>query len=811
MEAGVYWIELVIDDDGNPDLDAYPQKLECEKCTVDSNDDDPAVRDWVKVNVAGYVRLLSNSPHHIVYRHLSDEPLSDPPTLEPIIAPFSPDDPSEDEPPLTEEMEEECSEEAFVPEAIFPEPEIPETFEPPIYIDPPPDSLLENPVIHFQVEVRGYPYWQFQIIIYPAGKDEPIATYGRILPASETQVSVSWDEIFPKQKPPSGTYTYDILVKGIEGQIAPLRLQDWDDKRLSEQAKIEGFTVNTLLNDDLSNPIVNFFVRFRVSNGNVIAAWVEFRNFQQRLFQTIYLKQESKEEEWWLGWWQLPSTCLGSPEVWGEWEVIACAEVTEKGRRRVVKESVQIVPILLGISGYALGYAIHNGNGYLKINWTSEQIDPNLLAPHVGWQVHFYAFVNVIWKVGANYHLVWYSDDALSENQLQEFFIWITPTSGLFGCPVHKLPESLRQYLNLQVTWRRFRNVVRCQERHLNGTERWYGMELEDWKTSPSLKYVWTIDRPGVSHWGVKITWRMQQNGTKPETKGKAVLHQIVYLYPTNRKGGHQVIRLGSDGKEYHPTQQGGWMERVGDDRFNRLEVGNRNKVLQTLWLPNPWYGRIAARQRWEASSITFDPDDPFFDAYPDRQEAMNRQAQFHARLMEWASSFLNTPYAWGGQTRGGFQSRSPSDFTCSADLDPNSNIQWWHKTDRVSRIGSSLNLYFGYGYGIDCSGFLGEVAYIAGKTISDMGASTMRKTPLAKDITNWKFVRPGDFLAHPGHVVYVVRVKRLEPLEIECIEAYPGEIKGSDWRGRVRYTTRRFGDPNYPLEDYKPRRWIAP
>jgi len=86
-----------------------------------------------------------------------------------------------------------------------------------------------------------------------------------------------------------------------------------------------------------------------------------------------------------------------------------------------------------------------------------------------------------------------------------------------------------------------------------------------------------------------------------------------------------------------------------------------------------------------------------------------------------------------------------------------------------------------------------------------------MQETPLAKDITNWKFVRPGDFLAHPGHVVYVVRVKSLEPLEIECIEAYPGEKEGSDWRGRVRYTTRRFGDPNYSLKGYKPRRWIAP
>ena len=31
MEAGVYWIELVIDDDFNPDLDASPQKVECEK------------------------------------------------------------------------------------------------------------------------------------------------------------------------------------------------------------------------------------------------------------------------------------------------------------------------------------------------------------------------------------------------------------------------------------------------------------------------------------------------------------------------------------------------------------------------------------------------------------------------------------------------------------------------------------------------------------------------------------------------------------------------------------------------------------
>jgi len=51
MEAGVYWIEMVIDDDVNPDFDASPQKFECENCTFYSNSDDPAVRDWLKVRV----------------------------------------------------------------------------------------------------------------------------------------------------------------------------------------------------------------------------------------------------------------------------------------------------------------------------------------------------------------------------------------------------------------------------------------------------------------------------------------------------------------------------------------------------------------------------------------------------------------------------------------------------------------------------------------------------------------------------------------------------------------------------------------
>jgi len=215
----------------------------------------------------------------------------------------------------------------------------------------------------------------------------------------------------------------------------------------------------------------------------------------------------------------------------------------------------------------------------------------------------------------------------------------------------------------------------------------------------------------------------------------------------------------------------------------------------------------------------------------------MNRQAEFHARLMEWASSFLNTPYAWGGQTRGGFQSRSPSDFTCSADLDPNPNIQWWHKTDRVSRIGSSLNLYFGYGYGIDCSGFVGETCYIAtnGRVPPiDLGTSVLmgwnRKksvsprenvfvgsTLIAKRVAyhnaddpqhhyvGVRYIRPGDFIVIPGHVVYAVSEWDHEWLRIQVIEAFPGD--GNKDRAKVLVQTR---DTQSLKRRWVARRWVV-
>jgi hypothetical protein len=50
-KAGIYFVELVVDDDGNPDKDNPPEEVKCAKCTAYSTADDPAVRDWVKVRV----------------------------------------------------------------------------------------------------------------------------------------------------------------------------------------------------------------------------------------------------------------------------------------------------------------------------------------------------------------------------------------------------------------------------------------------------------------------------------------------------------------------------------------------------------------------------------------------------------------------------------------------------------------------------------------------------------------------------------------------------------------------------------------
>ena len=828
-EVGTYWIELVVDDDPYPDYDAPGEKVECEKCSMTSNSDDPPARDWVKVIVKGGIRLLSSYPHHIVYRR-PPEPLGPPPSITPVIAPEpSPDPPDGVLSSPAEDDEETPEHEAEVPDAVFPQPEIDEPFEPPITIEPPPDPEIERPTIYFSVEVVGYPSWRATIKIYPAGQKEPIASYVTpIYPASQTSVSISWDTLFPEEKPPSGIYTYDIIVEALETPVTPLtKIGGERVHRLSYHASIQNFVVNSLFLYD--GRVIFPSIRFQVVNrdgtqANVVGAWVEFRNFQLRrepfTRQLALQRVERDGTIWWeVNWWE--GITIDAPEKLGIWQVVACAAVQEKenGREeiKVVPEAVRVVPIEVTIDGIAFGFAVYDGQNFV-------QDEVNRRHPYIGWEVHFRVFLKIKRKVEWQEWSDWYSDIALSQDQFKKYSLmgaWHWDQDAPIG-QIRPLPDWLKQLLDLKLIWRTFRATVRCQEMHIRGRERWYGMDLvSETPQQPKLSYIWKINDPGTSHWGIRLSWRVQQNGSN----GNAVRHQMVFLYPTDRKGGHHLVRIGDNSnEEWHPKGNG-WERREGKERFNIVTVGKNQQVTQRPWLPNPevvtwgyngiygWSGKISVRARWQPGSIQFDPNDPFFANTDDKQKAMEEQAKFHVLLMEWAHSFLGAPYSWGGQTYGGRQSIGSKSFTCSADIDPTKRVVW-HRVDVVSLIGSSQ--YY-CGYGIDCSGFVGEVAYVSGKIIPDMSAKKLRETSLAKDI-DWEYVRPGDFLANPGHVVYarsepkVVRDRngKITQIIVECIEAYPGD--SFDPRGRVRYTTRSLiGDRNYSLKDYQSRRWIAP
>jgi len=70
-----------------------------------------------------------------------------------------------------------------------------------------------------------------------------------------------------------------------------------------------------------------------------------------------------------------------------------------------------------------------------------------------------------------------------------------------------------------------------------------------------------------------------------------------------------------------------------------------------------------------------------------------------------------------------------------------------------------------------------------------------------------WDYMRPGDFAASTGHVVYA-RADAVvnpdgSPQQLDTIEADYETLNGE--RGRVRERTR---DGTF-LEDYVPRRWL--
>ncbi len=390
-------------------------------------------------------------------------------------------------------------------------------------------------------------------------------------------------------------------------------------------------------------------------------------------------------------------------------------------------------------------------------------------------------------------HLHWYSNDSVSVEQLG-WYEWIGYLDEHPSEEVQPLPDAMRSAI--VVTWRRLPNVVSLSRDHGSGTARWYNFVDPTGPGSGERGFVfpWTVpggDEAGTYWWGAKVSWR--ENG-----------NQMNCLLPTDRVGDNP-IRGNANGSESFGNDSA---EYTGDARYRWGEVGGhpagateRRKV----WQPSSyWSGRMSVRQTW--NDTTFATDDPFFDAAADRAAAMQNQGRFQADLMKWAHSFLRVPYSWGGQTYGGRQSTAIQHYTCSHDTNSDPDYYTACRVDPISSIGASGDSATEggtQGYGADCSGFVGEVAYRAGLGLGDMAASTMRNTSQAQTIQDWRHVRPGDFMASTGHVVYArggAVIVNGVLMNVPTIEADPGASPGRVWR-RTRTAVQ--------LGAYRPRRWI--
>ncbi|MEM2587988.1 MAG: NlpC/P60 family protein [Candidatus Bathyarchaeia archaeon] len=134
--------------------------------------------------------------------------------------------------------------------------------------------------------------------------------------------------------------------------------------------------------------------------------------------------------------------------------------------------------------------------------------------------------------------------------------------------------------------------------------------------------------------------------------------------------------------------------------------------------------------------------------------------------LVEWASSFLNVPYEWGGSWYGG----------------------------RADDQAHTINA----GYGIDCSGLVCAAAWMAGYNIPRINTEMMLRNAYTSAVSAAN-LEPGDLIVmrridenRPGHVWIVSRIVRRSQqaeggwkIEVQLIQASGGAnkvISGSYW-----------------------------
>ena len=160
--------------------------------------------------------------------------------------------------------------------------------------------------------------------------------------------------------------------------------------------------------------------------------------------------------------------------------------------------------------------------------------------------------------------------------------------------------------------------------------------------------------------------------------------------------------------------------------------------------------------------------------------------------IMHFAMGFINTPYGWGGQTYGGRQSSNATERTSTKLIGSGSNRRYEALDVPGNNLGDSR---VKSSYGIDCSGFVSEAAYLAGITgIPGEGytAGDLMSAPEAVDVEEFSYLRPGDFVPWSSHVVYVAQAPTgiADTTILKTLEAQPDSL-GSEL-GRTRYSSIR-------------------
>lgn len=666
----------------------------------------------------------------------------------------------------------------------------------PALLAPPANSAVDNPTIQFGVRVAGYQSWRATIKVYSVA-DGNGALGTPIASLTTTQTSVTWNQLFPNTKPPSGVYFYDVVLEGIldpaqpparerligldgtgkeskrleDGlQVSDLQYRLLDEsstalaqaqrrRRIASASPKAVALLASLPDDSQTDERTSVEVKFRLSNSQ--ASSVTLWAVTPQLKPEYSISAETIGDGWYRGVWTLD---IDSVEKMGDYILVATAR-GGKGQTIPAKTTSRLQ---IDISGYAIGFEDGSGNS------TGRRIAADST-------INFRAFIRI--KKPGSSSWKWYSGENVSSTTMARI-AWIggwVPQG--YPASANKLATAWRSALGLSIKWRKFSNAVIDQKDVGDGKYRWYGFN-KPIDSGNGFLYPWKVAE-GVSWWGARIAC----NGTPNWKNGRGKYGRWVYQFPTDQQGGKQLFL-------------------AGKSQLNTVTTGfNGGITNKVIWSPDPaatsastWRGLISGIGL--NRSISLDPDDPFLDGKDQNFRA--RQSELQGAILREAVGFINTPYGWGGQNLGGLQSRSSSrqKGNVTYSLIGDDIIDVLPSVNDSQKAFSNGTVQSGHrtGFGIDCSGLITEAGYLAGlrgTDFSGMGSGTgnLIDTGLAQNISSG-FVRAGDFIVWHGHVVYVWQVKKNEDNIItgfQTLEAN-GRTK-SDGRGRTRYDSRSIAE----------------